>query len=306
MFTYRRNKKGMTLIEIIATVIIVAIGLVGIMRLAPDMLRTKEAIERRTQMAFLGIGVMEDVKVKAIINFSRNYSTALPIYLGAPYEMYWYTISDTVASNVKTIRVTIGEGTTDNPKSTYVLDTMIAQREQETESERQFYSEWYNQPTEKFSASVADGSGFGGGPAIEVADIDHYRDSYQITHDYIPEWSTEPNYYEKITFDIYIDHLAGSYPGGQQEAPPDNIEAINPSATGMKIKDNDGNASNVYMMDSYEDLGDGWYRVMLKPTDSTYLPMSHDDPGINLHVGTKGADMKQKFYIDNIKYYPAE
>ncbi len=142
---------------------------------------------------------------------------------------------------------------------------------------------WANQPTETIAVSFASNEGFGGGGGLSVAGIGN-RNSYQIVHSWIPDWPSQSFFFEKITFDILVSPAIG----------------INMSSTGMKIKDNDGNASTVYIANQLTTLTDGWFRITMSPTSSTNLPGSHDDIGLNLHIGTIPATRSEQMYIDNI------
>jgi len=57
-------------------------------------------------------------------------------------------------------------------------------------------------------------------------------------------------------------------------------------------------------LDAYsftEALADGWLRVYLTATTLTDLPLSHDDIGINLHIGTLSAHASALVMVlDNI------
>jgi hypothetical protein len=53
------------------------------------------------------------------------------------------------------------------------------------------------------------------------------------------------------------------------------------------------------MMDGLTDLGGGWSRLELTATDLASLPASHDDIGLNLHLGTDSST-PGVMYIDNI------
>lgn len=143
---------------------------------------------------------------------------------------------------------------------------------------------WINQATEQFSVTFADGEGFGGGGALKI--VGTFRDSYQIVMPWQSDWFSEPSSFESITFDIRF-------------ITPNT--SILPYETGFKIKDNDGNESTAYLTSSITSIGDNWLRVNLIPTDITNLPMSHNDTGLNLHIGTDRADTVGMF-VDNIKY----
>ena len=143
---------------------------------------------------------------------------------------------------------------------------------------------WTNQATEPFSVTFAPGEGFGEGEALAIS-ATFPRDSYQIVHDEDSDWPTAPSFFQKITFDVRL------VPGVE----------INPLVTGMQIRDNIGNESNVYLATDFIDLGGGWTRVVMAPTNLFDLPQSHDDVGINLHIGTTSAfENSLVMFIDNI------
>jgi hypothetical protein len=147
---------------------------------------------------------------------------------------------------------------------------------------------WTNEATEPFSVTFAPGEGFGGGGALAIS-ATGARNSYQIVHDEDPNWPATPFYFRQISFDVRL-------------APGLEIEAL---VTGMQIRDSIGNESNVYLATEVVDLGGGWARVVLAPTNRFDLPGSHDDVGINLHVGTTTASANSLvMYIDNIVGVP--
>jgi len=149
---------------------------------------------------------------------------------------------------------------------------------------------WTNQATEPFSVAFAPGAGFGGGGALAISALSN-RDSYQIVHAEDPDWPTTLSFFQQITFDVRLE------PGVE----------ISFSATGMQIRDNIGNESNVYLATNSIDLGSGYTRVFMEPTNLFNLPQSHDDVGLNLHVGTTSAFRNSLvMVIDNIAGTPCD
>jgi hypothetical protein len=154
---------------------------------------------------------------------------------------------------------------------------------------------WTNQPTEAFVVTFAPGQGSGGGGGLSIAATGP-RDSYQLVHAPDPDWPATHSHFTTITFDARLA------PGVQLEL----------ATTGMQIRSASNSASNVYLANSITDLGGGWIRVSLRPTNLTDLPASHPDVGLNLHLGTtRGWANTPIATLDNIRgstatEYPAQ
>ncbi len=70
----------------------------------------------------------------------------------------------------------------------------------------------------------------------------------------------------------------------------------------MQIRASSNVASNVYLASSITDLGGGWVRISLLPTNLTTLPASDPDVGLNLHIGTtRGLANAPLATLDNIR-----
>lgn len=144
---------------------------------------------------------------------------------------------------------------------------------------------WTHQSTEAFVVTYAPGQGLGGGGGLSIASTGP-RDSYQIVHAPDPDWPATHSHFTTITFDARLA------PGAQLEL----------AATGMQIRAASNTASNVYLASAITDLGGGWIRVSLRPTNLTDLPASHPDVGLNLHLGTtRGFADTPVATLDNIR-----
>ena len=128
-----KSKKGITLLEIVLTVLIMSAGVVGIMEMAPSMLEIREKTDQMTTMTFLATRQIEEIKGVALQKFSDITSVPAAYFDPAtdyPYRNYWRSVNvvdDTTNGYVKNIKVTIGYGSFESEDS-YALYTKIAER----------------------------------------------------------------------------------------------------------------------------------------------------------------------------------
>lgn len=145
---------------------------------------------------------------------------------------------------------------------------------------------WMNQANEPFSVAFAPAQGFdGGGLAIGATSS---RNSFQIVHAPDADWSSRPGTYAAITFDVLLD------PGVHLDL----------AVTGLQIRDSSGTGL-VFMASSALSIGSGWLRIAMSPSGLPRIPMSHDDVGISLHLGTTAPFADARIaVIDNIATSP--
>ena len=101
-----RLQSGYTLLEILMAISILSIVLIPLMEMLPRTLLLDARLERETKVAFLAQREVEEVKSRAIYDFSMDYSesaTAFP----APDLSYKYTVSDDQGAEIKEIAVTV-------------------------------------------------------------------------------------------------------------------------------------------------------------------------------------------------------
>lgn len=120
-----KSKKGLTLVEIILTVLIMSFGIVPIMDLAPTILRTSIGIEETTESIFLAIQKIEETRGKILHNFNKDYNESGTPF-SSPHDKYKYAITDNLNPDIKTIEVNVWH--IDKPDSKFILYTKIAER----------------------------------------------------------------------------------------------------------------------------------------------------------------------------------
>lgn len=71
----RRNlPRGFTFIEVLATIVIIAVGLIGIMNWLPLAIETKIKTEQRTRAIFLAQKNIEEAKRRLLYDFNSSIS----------------------------------------------------------------------------------------------------------------------------------------------------------------------------------------------------------------------------------------
>lgn len=123
---------GFTILEVLFTIIILSIVLIPMMKMLPDALILDARMESETKVAFLAQRKMEEVKSKAVYDFSQDYTefaTAFP----APDSAFKYTVSDDQGSGIKEIAVVVwydkdGDNSVDADEEDIELNTKIAER----------------------------------------------------------------------------------------------------------------------------------------------------------------------------------
>lgn len=119
-------KKGLTLIEIIVAVMIMAFGIVPIMRFGPDIFRAREGSQEVTQATFLATRVIEETRGRVFNDYFHTYSTLEDTNFEEPFEEYVYSISDDADGVFRTLHVSVWhQDNEDNPVELY---TKIAWR----------------------------------------------------------------------------------------------------------------------------------------------------------------------------------
>lgn len=127
------GESGFTLLEILLTIIILSIALIPLMEMIPQALVLDKSIEWETQAAFLAQQKMEEIKGKAIYDYSPDYSestTAFP----SPHSAFKYTVSDDPDTGIREITVNVwydknGDDTVDDDEEEVILNTKIARRD---------------------------------------------------------------------------------------------------------------------------------------------------------------------------------
>jgi prepilin-type N-terminal cleavage/methylation domain-containing protein len=125
-------ENGFTILEILCTIAILSIVMIPLMKMLPDAMVLDAQMERETRVAFLAQQKIEEVKNKAIYDFSQDYSesaTAFP----SPDSDFKYTVSDDQGTAIKEIEVVVwydkdGNGSVDADEEDIELNTKIAER----------------------------------------------------------------------------------------------------------------------------------------------------------------------------------
>ncbi|MFQ5951835.1 MAG: hypothetical protein ACE5JK_00295 [Candidatus Omnitrophota bacterium] len=132
-----KNKKGLTYLELIAAIVIMALALVPIMRIMPEGMTATTRVERLTRATLLAQNKMDEVRsqimsTNASYGFNKDYTetvTAFP----APDDDYKYTVADDQGANIKELNVTVwfdedDDDSQDTDEQSVGLDTKVADR----------------------------------------------------------------------------------------------------------------------------------------------------------------------------------
>lgn len=126
------SKKAFTLIEVLASILLIGGALISIMIIVPQIIENSLKTERLTTAIFLGESKLEDVKRDVINDFSDAKDESASSF-SPPYGDYKYTVSDDEASDIKIIQVTAwydedDDDVLDSGEESIILDTKVADR----------------------------------------------------------------------------------------------------------------------------------------------------------------------------------
>ena len=126
------NKGGFTLIEILASIVLIAVALVPLMQILAQSLGLSMKEERLTKVIFLGERKMEEVRGKVTYDFDTSRAESAAQFL-VPYDEYKYTVADDEGADIKVISVTVwhdedDDDVVDNDEETITMDTRVADR----------------------------------------------------------------------------------------------------------------------------------------------------------------------------------
>jgi prepilin-type N-terminal cleavage/methylation domain-containing protein len=120
-----RLVRGFTLIELIATLVILSIALLPLLNWVPLSIQTQLKAERKTKAIFLAQGKIEELRTAIINNFNQDYNLN-PSAFNPPDQNFRYSITDDLNSNLKTISVKAWH--IENPQDETIFYTQIARR----------------------------------------------------------------------------------------------------------------------------------------------------------------------------------
>lgn len=121
------RRKGFTLLEIILAVMIMAVGIISIMRFGPTILQVRSNIDKDTESIFLAIKKMEELRGRILYDFDKpgGYSEGEAAFL-PPHSDYRYIVRDNMNPLIKTIEVNIWHMNSAGKR--IILYTKIAKR----------------------------------------------------------------------------------------------------------------------------------------------------------------------------------
>ena len=122
---YLKLKAGFTLIELIATLVILSIALLPLLRWLPLSIQTHLKAERKTKAIFLAQGQLEELRTAVINNFDQDYNSN-PAAFNSPYQNFRYSITDNLDGSLKTVSVKTWH--IENPQDETIFYTQIARR----------------------------------------------------------------------------------------------------------------------------------------------------------------------------------
>ncbi|MCK4519555.1 MAG: prepilin-type N-terminal cleavage/methylation domain-containing protein [Candidatus Omnitrophica bacterium] len=128
------SKRGFTLIEVLASILLIVVALIPIMMIVPQMIENSLTDERLTRVIFLGENKMEETKRGVVSDYDvdRSASGSFSL-LGSDYEDYKYIITDYNTAGIKTLTVQVwydenGDDTLDFDEQSITLDTRVADK----------------------------------------------------------------------------------------------------------------------------------------------------------------------------------
>lgn len=123
--SYFRFKIGFTLIELIATLVILSIALIPLLNWLPLSIQTRLKAERKTKAIFLAQGKIEQLRTAIINNFDQDCNSD-PSAFNPPYQDFRYSITDDLNNNLKTVSVKTWH--IENSRDETIFYTQIARR----------------------------------------------------------------------------------------------------------------------------------------------------------------------------------
>lgn len=117
---------GFTFLEVLFTVVIIAVGLLAIMNWVPAAIKTKIELERKTIAIFLAQEKMDEIKKDALSSFSDDFNQSVPWTFSAPFDTFIWTASDDRGDPLRAISVSTWH--IEDPEKKVIFHTEIARR----------------------------------------------------------------------------------------------------------------------------------------------------------------------------------
>lgn len=123
---------GFTLIEVLASIVLIAVALIPIMIIVSQIIENSLKSERLTKVIFLGESKIEEVKRDVINDFSTSRDESATAF-ASPYDDYKYTVADDEGTDIKVIQVQVwydgdGDSALGSGEESITLDAKIADR----------------------------------------------------------------------------------------------------------------------------------------------------------------------------------
>ena len=129
--------RGFTLIEVLASVVLIGIGVIPIARVLTQSLVISTKEERLTKAIFLAQRKTEELKSKILYDFDTRQDENVAAFSDSGYSMYKYSVADTIIeredSDLKQIQVQVWydhdeDNKLDDGEISITLDTKVAER----------------------------------------------------------------------------------------------------------------------------------------------------------------------------------
>ncbi|MFH1776090.1 MAG: type II secretion system protein [Candidatus Omnitrophota bacterium] len=126
------RKNGFTLIEVLASIVLITVALIPIMRIIPQMIENSLKAERLTTAIFLAQGKTDEVKNALINSFSTSQDAAVTAF-ASPYTSYKYIVTDDDSTGIKDIQVEVwydedDDDSRDATEESITINTKVADR----------------------------------------------------------------------------------------------------------------------------------------------------------------------------------
>jgi len=117
-----------TFLEILFTIVVIAVGMLAIMNWVPVSIQTKTELERKTTALFLAQEKLDEIGWSVLYNFNNDFNQLTPVTFSSPYDNFSWTAaaSDEAGWSLKSISVSTWH--IEDADNKVTLDTKIAPR----------------------------------------------------------------------------------------------------------------------------------------------------------------------------------